>query len=390
VARILFGSEFGANLGHIYPMLRIADVLAERGHEIVFAVRNVPQTQQALKGRAFKVVQAPYWQNSTNPKLKGVATPCYADVMARQGFGHVETLRGMFAAWSNLIKLLKPDAVLADHSPGMSLAARGLVPMINFGNGFTLPPSHIKTYPNVISQGKRLLSQGKMLEIFNDALAADGRGPLAYLPQIFETEGQYVCTVPQLDPYKNYRNFNLVGPLEKSLDFAPLPDAPHVFLYMAHEAGDNNVALEAIKRLGVTATVYLRGASTITLSAYTSDKIEMLSEPADFSVAIPKSSVVIHSGGGGTSTSCLMTGRVQIMFPTHSETMLNSKLMVQAGTAKAVRGSITVDQFAGTLQHLMESSKMKDTALEIAAQLSDGDWHSALTKITTHVEKLVH
>jgi len=389
LARILFGSEFGANLGHIYPMLRIADLLSSRGHEVIFAARDVPKTHQALKDRGYRVVQAPYWINPSHPDIKKSATPSYADVMARQGFIHKETLEGMFAAWSNLVTLLKADVIIADHSPGLSLAARGMVPMINIGNGFTLPPSHLETYPPVISEGKPLIAQSRILDVFNDVLQMNGREPLPHLPQIFDTEGQYVCTVPQLDPYVDYRSSNLVGPLEQSLDFAPLPKRPHVFLYMAREAGRNNVALDAIKRLGVTATVFLRDAPEKTVSAYASTKIEMLRAPADFSEALPKSTVVIHSGGGGTSTSCLMTGRVQITFPTHSETMLNSKLMALNGVAKPVRSSVTLDQMTGILKHSVENREMQNKALSIAKQLSEGDWRSALKKITDHVERLI-
>ncbi|WP_025900179.1 hypothetical protein [Sneathiella glossodoripedis] len=218
MGRVLFGSEFGANLGHIYPMKRIADRLHANGHEIVFAVRNLIQTKRAFKGTDYKLVQAPFWLNLPGKDINRMPTPSYADVMTRQGFGFKENLSGFFGAWADLTELVKPDVVIADHSPGLSAAIRRRYPMINFGNGFTLPPSHLEEYPPVIATGKPLAPQSKLLDIFNEALSGIGAMPLEFLPQIFDTEGQYVCTVPQLDPYASYRKEQQIGPIEDSLN----------------------------------------------------------------------------------------------------------------------------------------------------------------------------
>lgn len=169
MGRVLFGSEFGANLGHIYPMKRIADRLHANGHEIVFAVRNLIQTKRAFKGTDYKLVQAPFWLNLPGKDINRMPTPSYADVMTRQGFGFKENLSGFFGAWADLTELVKPDVVIADHSPGLSAAIRRRYPMINFGNGFTLPPSHLEEYPPVIATGKPLAPQSKLLDIFNEA-----------------------------------------------------------------------------------------------------------------------------------------------------------------------------------------------------------------------------
>lgn len=389
MGRILFGSEFGANLGHIYPMMRIADKLEAKGHEIIFAARNVPHTYGALKDTNYKLIQAPYWSNPTSPRLQNVFTPSYSDVMARQGFMVRDRLAAYATGWADLVETISPDLIIADHSPGLSMAVRDVVPMINMGNGFTLPPSEIKRYPPVISSGDPLISQTLLLKIFNSVLKELGRPLLNRLPEIFDTPGQFICTVPILDPYSEIRKRTLVGPIEDSMAREPLPKEQSIFLYMAGEAGNDNVVLEAIKRVGVKANVFLRAAPEKTFKQFHSKQINMLREPADFSQALPEASLIIHAGGGGTSTACLMTGRPQITFPTHSETALNSRLMHKAGVARVVKPAIDLTQMTDFLKYILSEQALFDRAQKVAQELSEGDWHSALDKIVKKSEELL-
>ncbi len=371
-------------------MKRIADKLRANGHEIVFAARNLVQTKRAFRDTDFKLVQAPFWINLPGKEINRLPTPSYADVMTRQGFGFKENLRSFMGAWADLTELINPDVVIADHSPGLSAAIRRRYPMINMGNGFTLPPANIKEYPPVIAKGKPLAPQEKLLEFFNEALAEFGGTPLEYLPQIFDTEGQYVCTVPQLDPYAPYRENVQIGPIEESLKFKALPKKEHVFLYMAHEAGPDNIILKALDSLKIKTTAYVRDARKGTIEAFSDSKnIEMLTKPADFSEIIPKSTLIIHSGGGGTSTACLMTGRPQITFPTHSETGLNSSLMKKQGCAVPVSPQIELKALTKILGAAVKDVKLKANAQRVARTLENGSWKNALDTIVDHAERLI-
>lgn len=382
MARILFGWEFGASLGHIYPLLRIADQLAERGHEPVFAARDVVMSQDVVRKAGYKMVQAPHWRNPPIPNIRSIPTPSYADVLIRQGFGDAKVVGAMMAAWDDLFTLVAPDFIIADHSPGLSLAARGKIPMANIGNGFTLPPTDMETYPAIISKGKPLGDQGELLALFNDVQKAQGAPLLDRVSQVFDTEGQFVCTLPQLDPYSNYRKSDVIGPLEEALGPAPEPDTPHVFFYMANEAVDSPVVLEGLIKSEIPASVYWRGASEERRKKYQVSQITMLSEPVAFSKMLPKTSMVIHSGGAGTATACLMTGRLQIMFPRQSEASLNGRMLKRQGIASVPPRGVSADQLAKGLLALQRDRAMADRALNIADELADGDFGHALETIT--------
>jgi rhamnosyltransferase subunit B len=61
----------------------------------------------------------------------------YADILAGSGFGSVETLLPVVAAWQVLLDLLRPDLIVADYSPILCLAAYGSVPVVAIGDGLS-------------------------------------------------------------------------------------------------------------------------------------------------------------------------------------------------------------------------------------------------------------
>jgi len=389
VARIVFGWEFGASLGHVYPLLRVADVLKSRGHEAIFVCRDVDRSYDVIKARGYALIQAPFWKNPPLRNLRSIPTPSYADVLARQGFAYRNTLRSMMSAWDDILTLLKPDLIIADHSPGLNLAVRGSIPVINIGNGFTLPPTELESFPQIITKGKSLVPEQRLLEMFNDLHRERGKTLMSKLPEIFETEGQFVCTLPQLDPYQEQRTQPLCGPLEECLEYTPLPEKEHIFLYMANEAEDSEVALQALRDSGCLATAYIRGASAERRKKYSSSMMKMLDSPVRFSEMLPEASLVIHSGGGGTATSCLMTGRPQITFPRQSEANLSGKLLIKQGLGHPIPPSIKKEQLTDVIRKTLQDRELQERCLQVADEISRGDWQSALEKVTRRAEELL-
>ena len=389
MARILFGSEFGANLGHIYPMLRLADRLAESGHEILFAVRSLTQAAEKIHARGYQVIQGPYWLPPPVPNLRGMPTPRYTDVLGRQGFGLNNILTSMARGWKDLVDVLKPDVVIADHSPCLSFVTRGRYPMVNFGNGFTLPPSNVKTFPFMLNGTKPLVSESDLLGVFNSAAEELDVQPIKYLPEIFDTEGQYVVTVPELDPYARVRKEGWVGPLEDHVEPSPPVREPQIFLYMAHRAKGAQKLVEAVRLSKIPATLFVRDAPADFYEKYDSPVMKMLRQPADFKEVIPASSLVIHSGGGGTSTTCLLTGRPQVIAPTHLETSLSCRLMQARGVAREVNEKMPLEQIVTVVSKMATDAAIRDKSAELATRLAGEDWGRALEIMVDGIENLL-
>ncbi len=391
MGRILFGSEFGANLGHIYPMLRLADRLQKRGqHEIIFAVRNPLQATEKVKSHGYKVIQAPFWTVPAIKDINKLPTARYTDVLARQGFGLTGRLENMASAWIDLVQSMEIDLVIADHSPCLSFAMRGVCPMINMGNGFTLPPSSVDEYPRLQKSANLIVDEKMLLGVFQDAAEKLGVRSIEKLPQIFETEGAFVVTVPEMDAYADMRTEQYVGPIEDHLE--PCDDLadPNIFLYMAYTAKGTTKTVEAVKRSGVPATLFVRAAPKEFLDKYQSDKMKMLQEPASFSEVIPASSLIIHSGGGGTSTTCMLAGRPQMIFPSHLETRLNCHSITRQKVGQRISTDTPVDVLAKQIKMAAEDSQLQERALHLAKKLDGEDWKNGLDTICDRAEELLN
>jgi hypothetical protein len=135
---VLFAWELGGGLGHVGPMRVLAEELSRFGHRVVFAVRDVSSSRMVL-GQSWPILQAPMGASTRSLGMKGAGT--YADIMAVRGFASAEELEHLVRSWSDLIELVKPNLVVADHSPTALLACFGVVRVITVGFGFYLPRS---------------------------------------------------------------------------------------------------------------------------------------------------------------------------------------------------------------------------------------------------------
>jgi hypothetical protein len=61
MSRVLMAWELGANMGHLDRMLLTARVLRRRGHEVVFALKDLSRAHGRVVGEGFAVMQSPIW-----------------------------------------------------------------------------------------------------------------------------------------------------------------------------------------------------------------------------------------------------------------------------------------------------------------------------------------
>src|SRR3546814_11360747 len=71
----------------------------------------------------------------------------YSDIMVYCGFGRLESLFTATLAWRTVFDQLRPDLIVCDHSPIVCFAAYGRTPVVQVGDGFTLPPAAGDSFP---------------------------------------------------------------------------------------------------------------------------------------------------------------------------------------------------------------------------------------------------
>lgn len=122
MSRILCAWELGENYGHMCDFLPLALTLRERGHEIIFALKDLSRAQVILGSYGFPLLQAPVWL----PALTGFPmTPPlnYAEILHRVGFLDERGLNGMVKTWLQLYELVQPELLIINSGPTALLAA---------------------------------------------------------------------------------------------------------------------------------------------------------------------------------------------------------------------------------------------------------------------------
>ena len=136
---ILFAWELGAGMGHVAPHRELLRSLLERGHAVHVVSRDLVRAGRVFEGLALRYWQAPLSQH--RPEMVYQPTISAAHILHNVGFADFADVTLRIEDWSNLLSSIRPQLVLADHSPTALLALRGsAVRTVTIGMGFCLPP----------------------------------------------------------------------------------------------------------------------------------------------------------------------------------------------------------------------------------------------------------
>jgi len=214
MSKILYIWELGAGYGHVAPFHAIAQRLKQRGHEIVFTLKNLEHADTLLGMDQFNYLQSPIrW-----PISKAMpAAYSFPGILKNAGFDDHSGLIGRVHAWLSLYRYIKPDLIVFDHAPTALLAARGInTPKALFGGGFVVPP-HMSPLPCLhpilkLTEKDLLNSESEVVLIVNSVLHRLGVNPLKVLTDLFDVEENFLCTFDELDHYPQRMNAHYWGP----------------------------------------------------------------------------------------------------------------------------------------------------------------------------------
>ncbi len=372
MARVLMGWELGAGLGHVANLLAMAESLRQHGHESVFAIINVLETAGIVRAAGFPVLEAPHWRpRPLGPGGRVPPTAGFADILAFRGFEGADKIRAITTVWDGLIDTINPALAVADYAPGLCLAAKGRLPLMAVGNGFTLPPAELDRFPPLQPRTKPLVRQEDLLEAVNRVQRDRRQAELSRLPQIMEADGSFVTVLPMFDPYLSVRAEPVDGPIETLPEPLPAPPAPRVFAYMGVEVPGVKTFLRGLAASGLPASVFLRGATPEVLEKLAHPNIEFLDAPPPLTEALGNCSIAAHYGGLGTAVACLTAGRPQLMLPRQLERRLNARAVEKLGAGLVLGGKETPEDVAQALKRLVDEPQWAERATEISHEIND-------------------
>ena len=401
--RVLFGWEFGAGLGHVTRFRPIAERLSAEGWEIVCALQEI-ERGDALIDRAtgkrlpgVRVIQAPRWNIPTDPKIRSIPTHIFADVLRLIGYGNVEALRQRISAWRDLIEVVKPDVVVGDFSPTLNLAARGRVPRIGVGNGYTTPPSGRPMPPIRPWQTElepfSIENERALHRSVNAALAALGDPGIDYLADALHGDETFVFSLPLVDPYAAYRPeptlppFNMprgitAKPVEERLDRG-------VFLYLPRSHKLTPVAVAATKAARVRATGYISDMAPEAARHESGPGLTIFPEPQNFATVLPSVRLIVHHGGLSTAVAALLAGTPQFILPWNLEHSVTARgLEKTGGTIVLSSGREDETSLRNAISNLAADQAIAERAFAAAGAVDLGDPEAAIQTMVGRIKSL--
>jgi rhamnosyltransferase subunit B len=342
--RVLLAWELGGGEGHLFRLRSIADFLSRWGLEPIFALQSLdggPFAGESPDHR--KVYQAPLWPGLTDHaanRLPGRGVSL-SDNLGSVGMRSSKAVARMVDDWDRLIAVVKPHAIVADFAPACLAAARGRIPTIAVGNGFTLPPATLERFSNLDPHGRApYLDEAELLDAVNDGLRASGRTPLQYLPEIFSADRSCVATFAELDPYAGARREALSAPWVPEWNRSQPMFLEELFVYLGTQANTQPhllTALAGVAKAGVPVRFHIPRLRREAVDWLTANGLVYEPEPVPFEKIQARTRMVLSYGSLGFVSSALAAGIPQVIVPTALAMELTGIAAEKLGVARAFR-----------------------------------------------------
>ncbi|MDZ4866322.1 MAG: hypothetical protein SGI91_03280 [Alphaproteobacteria bacterium] len=331
---VLFAWELGANLGHVKPMAALARALALRGAKATFAIRDLTNVRQIGKRGEFTILQAPVWPDHVHGGHNPVFAS-YADVLTGIGFADQNKLGAVVDAWDTVLTMIKPDLIVADHAPALQVAMLGRPqPLVTVGTPFTMPPLHLDRLPPIRADQSPALPEARLHQSVKSVLATRGLQPPARLVDVFQSDERLIFGLPELDPYRAYRNEPILAPPEPLPPFVEPPVKPRLFLYAGSEVPHLEKLIQALVTMDIDVVAYLRGDVGPLPHFLKHRGHEVHETPPPLNEILPRVSHVLSQGGAFTCQAAIAAGRPHLIMPLHNETELNFAQTSTLGVAR--------------------------------------------------------
>jgi UDP:flavonoid glycosyltransferase YjiC (YdhE family) len=371
MARIAFAWELGLSFGHAIGCAGLARSLSLRGHAIAFMFRELRQLAVIPESSGYDVFQAP-----TDTRM-GVGEPApasYADVLLGCGYRETARLAALLGGWRELMRLWRPDLVVADFAPTALLAARSLgIARVTYGNGFFAPPRLVPLPPfrqdAPVDAAHLARSDALALASANSALALFGAAALPTLADMFATDEDFLCTFPELDHYGSRPSSGYWGPrlrMDMGNEVAwPAGNGPRVFVYLQKTLPQLDDLIECLASGPYRVIAWIPGLDPSRRARLAGPGRVALDRPVRID-SVFKGCDLVVSLGGDIAHGGIMFGVPQLVFPQTYEQLLVSHRVEQLGAGGWIAPGAGRESVARALRALTGEARFKAAASAFA------------------------
>jgi UDP:flavonoid glycosyltransferase YjiC (YdhE family) len=396
VARILLAWELGGDYGHLMRFLTLARELARRGHEPVFALRELTHVDAVLGDEPFRVFQAPIFVANVSGLPPAIG---FAETLMRLGFLHPSTLTALCRGWRTLVDAIAPDLAVFDYAPTGLLATRGCaVPRVLFGSSFSVPP---RTEPMPIYRWwagepatRVLASERVVLGKANEVLARLALPPMRRLADLLDVDESIIAASEDFDQYPGRtgaRYWGSVANLDKGVSPPwPIVGKKRVFAYLKPNYREFEKVLKALRTIDAAVLIHAPGTSDAIVRNYTAANVAFSAEPVRMADVRRECDLGICHAGVGTVESLVTAGKPVLALPQHLEQMMTGKRLAATGAGLVVDPMEPPSRDYGRmLRRLLDEPAFTAAAQGIAARHVADDPAERVARIAERCEELI-
>ncbi len=374
--------------------LTLARELARRGHEPIFALRELTFVDTILRDEPFTVFQAPIWAANVRGLPAAIG---FAETLMRLGFVHPSSLTGLCRGWRALVSAVGPQLMLFDYAPTALLATRGLgLRRAMFGASFSIPPrtEPMPTYRwwQAEPAARVLAGERLVLACANKVLARFSQPPLSRLADLLETDEDIITAWEEFDQYPGRTGARYWGPVT-NLDQGVPPQWPivgtkRVFAYVKPHFRDLDKLLAALRKIDAAVVVHAPGVSEATVQMHTAANVAFSHDPVRMADVIRECHLgICHAGG--TAQALVTAGKPVLLLPQHLEQMMTSKCVEALGAGLVVDFERPSPYYGGLLRRLLEQPSFTAAAQAMANRHAGDDPSLRVAHIADRCEELI-
>jgi UDP:flavonoid glycosyltransferase YjiC (YdhE family) len=387
--RVLLTWELGLNYGHLTRLLPIAQRLKAAGDAVLVAARDMRAASVVLGPAGIPFVQAPHLPQGLPLDHRAAG---YSDILLSQGWADRTALWGLVQAWLNLFRLFRPDQLILDYSPTVSLAARiAKVPTVLVGNGFELPPltDPLPPFPGFswATAGVAVKSERRAIDSANAVVRMLQGTPFSALCGIFSDARRLFVTFPELDHYGARADARYIGPL-----LGPLPntgrrdwpegEGPRIFACLRPDTSHVRLILEVLAGLRGRVVCMASGFSDQELAALRRPHMVFAARPVQLDRLLD-ANLCLTYGAEGTMMTFLRAGVPQLVSPWHVEAFMSARRIQAAGLGLALEGKQTAERIREELSRACANVALSARAMAFRDAITGaGD---AITRVLEEV-----
>jgi UDP:flavonoid glycosyltransferase YjiC (YdhE family) len=393
MAKFLFTWEFGGGLGHVTRIAAIASRLADRGHQVWFASREIGAAHKFLRGTGVRILPAPIQNVRAEPGKTNIGS--FPELLCRNGISNPHVLECLVHSWRAILNLIRPDVTVCDYSPSAMAALVGWpCGKVEVGTGFLCPPVDGPIPPfyrlNDRDEDRLAVANADLKSALNTVFDRLGQPPISEVNDLFsQVDKTYLATYPELDHYGPRIGKRYAGILTEEDGVSPdWPEGsgPRIFGYLKPFS-----ALEALlKWLAESQNptlIYAPQVSDELKRTYASETLRFASQPLSLREVAETANLAILNGTHGATASMLLYGVPVLSIPLASEQAITATNVRRMG-AGLFAGASDEDAVIRGVQEIIATDQYRVVAEKFRQKYGAHAIGNVCTAICNELEEL--